>query len=86
MDSARVLGEMLPAGVAAVESFGDPEPAPLYPEEEARVAGAVAKRRLEFAAVRSAPETRCASSACRRPRSCQEREARPAGLRASSAA
>jgi 4'-phosphopantetheinyl transferase EntD len=48
-----MLGELLPAQVAAVEQIGDPEPAQLYPEEAARMAGAAAKRRLEFAAVRS---------------------------------
>ncbi len=48
-----MLGELLPGQVAVSEQFGDPEPAPLYPEEAARMAGAAAKRRLEFAAVRS---------------------------------
>lgn len=53
-----MLGELLPADVAVAEALGDPEPAPLYPEEQAVMAGAAAKRRSEFAAVR-----RCARAA-----------------------
>ncbi|MHC3471453.1 4'-phosphopantetheinyl transferase family protein [Streptomyces sp. 7R007] len=50
-----MIEELLPEEVVAVEVHGDDgsEPAPLYPEEEAVVAQAVAKRRREFALVRS---------------------------------
>ncbi|GAB2713280.1 4'-phosphopantetheinyl transferase family protein [Streptomyces bullii] len=49
-----MIEELLPETVVAVESFGqDAGDAPLYPEEAARVAQAVDKRRREFAAVRS---------------------------------
>lgn len=50
-----MIEELLPASVVAVETHGDDglQDAPLYPEEEARVARAVAKRRREFAAVRA---------------------------------
>ncbi|ELS58031.1 4'-phosphopantetheinyl transferase family protein [Streptomyces viridochromogenes] len=50
-----MIEELLPDTVVAVETYGDEEPpnAALYPEEEALVAQAVAKRRREFAAVRS---------------------------------
>ncbi|MFH0515884.1 4'-phosphopantetheinyl transferase [Streptomyces sp. M41] len=50
-----MIEELLPTTVVAVEAFGDEEPpnAVLYPEEEAVVAQAVAKRRREFAVVRS---------------------------------
>ncbi|MFJ3669831.1 4'-phosphopantetheinyl transferase [Streptomyces sp. NPDC090106] len=47
-----MIEELLPDPVVVVESFGDGEPAPLFPEEEAVVARAAAKRRREFAAVR----------------------------------
>ncbi|MGW4564444.1 4'-phosphopantetheinyl transferase family protein [Streptomyces sp. NPDC004561] len=49
-----MIEELLPESVVAVEAHRD-DPlwdAPLYPEEEALVARAVAKRRREFAAVR----------------------------------
>ncbi|WP_155055910.1 4'-phosphopantetheinyl transferase family protein [Streptomyces blattellae] len=48
-----MIDELLPASVVAVETYGDDEPAPLYPEEEAVVARAVDKRRREFATVRA---------------------------------
>jgi 4'-phosphopantetheinyl transferase EntD len=49
-----VIEELLPESVVAVEAFGDPETetGSLYPEEQPLVARAVAKRRLEFTAVR----------------------------------
>ncbi|AKG44486.1 4'-phosphopantetheinyl transferase family protein [Streptomyces xiamenensis] len=53
-----MIGELLPPPVSAVEMFGDPEPLPeLFPEEEAVVARAVAKRRTEFATVRGCART-----------------------------
>lgn len=50
-----MIGELLPATVVTVETYGHEEPgnARLYPEEEAVVARAVPKRRREFAAVRA---------------------------------
>jgi 4'-phosphopantetheinyl transferase EntD len=55
-----LIEELLPDPVVTVEAYGNEEPAPgaLYPEEETIVAQAVAKRRREFAIVRS-----CARSA-----------------------
>ena len=47
-----VLGELLPAGVCTTERFGDVPDVALFPEEEAVIARAVAKRRSEFATVR----------------------------------
>ena len=49
-----MLPELLPDTVVAVETYGDDTAAEaaLYPQEEAVVARAVAKRRREFAAVR----------------------------------
>jgi 4'-phosphopantetheinyl transferase EntD len=47
-----MLRRLLPAGVAVVESFGDPPAAELYPEEAALVRHAVDKRRAEFTTVR----------------------------------
>lgn len=47
-----MLQRLLPTTVVVVESFGEPARTPLFPEEEAVVARAVAKRRNEFAAVR----------------------------------
>ncbi|MGW3728760.1 4'-phosphopantetheinyl transferase, partial [Streptomyces sp. NPDC000851] len=49
-----MIEELLPDSVVAVEAHDDDgtEPAPLYPEEAAVVARAVAKRRREFAVVR----------------------------------
>ncbi|MFF0188107.1 4'-phosphopantetheinyl transferase [Streptomyces sp. NPDC005244] len=48
-----MMEELLPESVVAVESHGDEaEAAPLYPEEQALLTRAVAKRRREFATVR----------------------------------
>ncbi|MEV0184709.1 4'-phosphopantetheinyl transferase superfamily protein [Streptomyces sp. NPDC050625] len=50
-----MIEELLPECVVSVEAYGDDEPGntALYPEEEALLAQAVAKRRREFAVVRS---------------------------------
>ncbi|MGW8065590.1 4'-phosphopantetheinyl transferase family protein [Streptomyces ziwulingensis] len=50
-----MIEELLPATVVTVEAHGDDDAGhlPLYPEEEALVARAVAKRRREFTVVRS---------------------------------
>ncbi|MER6529396.1 4'-phosphopantetheinyl transferase superfamily protein [Streptomyces sp. NPDC001508] len=50
-----MIEELLPDSVVTVEMHGDDgiEEGPLYPEEEALVARAVAKRRREFSAVRA---------------------------------
>jgi 4'-phosphopantetheinyl transferase EntD len=50
-----LIEELLPDSVVTVEAYGDEElpNTALYPEEEAVVAKAVAKRRREFAVVRS---------------------------------
>src|SRR5262249_16944149 len=47
-----VIGDVVGPGVAWVESFGDRPDATLYPDEEARLARAVAKRRNEYTTVR----------------------------------
>jgi 4'-phosphopantetheinyl transferase EntD len=47
-----VIEEILPSQVAAVDIFGDPPGAMLFPEEEAVIRKAVEKRRLEFTAAR----------------------------------
>jgi 4'-phosphopantetheinyl transferase EntD len=50
-----LLGELLPADVAAVDDFGDSGPAaamPLHPEEARLMSGVVAERRREFTTVR----------------------------------
>ncbi|GAA1767153.1 4'-phosphopantetheinyl transferase family protein [Luedemannella helvata] len=52
------MSSLLPAPVTVVECFDDSIPAPLFPAEEQRVAGAVAKRRQEYATAR-----RCARAA-----------------------
>jgi 4'-phosphopantetheinyl transferase EntD len=44
-----MISELLPGCVVCVERTGDPDPAPLFPEEEPIVARAVEKRRREFA-------------------------------------
>jgi 4'-phosphopantetheinyl transferase EntD len=56
-----VIEEILPLSVCAEEAFVDPPAAVLFPEEEAVVARAVAKRRTEFATARY-----CARAALRR--------------------
>ena len=53
-----VIRQLLPPAVAAVETFHDPLPLDLLPEEVAHIAGAVDTRRREFATVR-----RCARDA-----------------------
>ncbi len=47
-----MIEEILPAAAVAVEAFEDAEDAALFPEEEAAVGKAVAKRRREFATAR----------------------------------
>ena len=49
----RVLADLLPPGVVAVESFGPCATAPLIGDEAAAVARAVPARRAEYAAVRA---------------------------------
>jgi 4'-phosphopantetheinyl transferase EntD len=60
MDAVRddVMAALLPAGVVVVSAADPAEAGPLHPEEAAVVAGAVAKRRAEFALSRH-----CARSA-----------------------
>ncbi|MEN3306910.1 MAG: hypothetical protein V7603_3112 [Micromonosporaceae bacterium] len=48
-----MIEEILPPGVVAVEAFEDPPDAVLFPEEEALLRNAVAKRRREFTTVRA---------------------------------
>ncbi len=48
-----MIGQILPAAVAAAEEFGDVLDAVLFPEEEAAVANAVDKRRREFTTARA---------------------------------
>ncbi|MER5950172.1 4'-phosphopantetheinyl transferase superfamily protein [Streptomyces sp. NPDC001904] len=51
--SQRMIRDLVPRGIAAVESFGTPPPSCfVYPEESAIVARAVPGRRNEFGAVR----------------------------------
>lgn len=52
-----MIQELLPPDVATAETFGPPPVAVLFPEEEAVVVQAVAKRRQEFAAVRQCART-----------------------------
>jgi 4'-phosphopantetheinyl transferase EntD len=47
-----VIGELLPAAVAAVDTFDDPPGGVLFPEEEALIGRAVDKRRREFTTAR----------------------------------
>jgi enterobactin synthetase component D / holo-[acyl-carrier protein] synthase len=47
-----MLSDLLPPATAVAEAFGDEVAGPLFPEEEALVAAAVAKRRAEFATSR----------------------------------
>jgi len=47
-----VIEEILPAGTASAEAFGDPDSLSLFPEEEAQISRAVEKRRREFGTVR----------------------------------
>lgn len=48
-----VIGDILPPSVVAEEAFGDLPDVELFPDEEAVVARAVAKRRMEFATARA---------------------------------
>ncbi|MEU6059961.1 4'-phosphopantetheinyl transferase superfamily protein [Streptomyces sp. NPDC047097] len=48
-----MIEELLPVGVVSVHTFGDRLETPLFPEEEAVIARAVAKRRVEFTTVRA---------------------------------
>lgn len=50
--TTTVIHELIPPGVVAVETFGDPAGATLFEAEEAVIARAVPKRRKEFATVR----------------------------------
>lgn len=43
-----MIGDILPAAVAAEETFGDDPAAEIFPEEQAAIAKAVVKRRQEF--------------------------------------
>jgi 4'-phosphopantetheinyl transferase EntD len=52
-----VIEELLPPGAVAVETRSDPPEAELFPEEEAELAQAVEKRRLEFTTVRHCART-----------------------------
>lgn len=56
-----MIEEILPAGVAVVDTIHDDDSVPLFPEEERAVGGAVDKRRREFATGRA-----CARSALAR--------------------
>jgi 4'-phosphopantetheinyl transferase EntD len=47
-----VIEKILPAAIASADAFADPSDALLFPEEEELVAGAVEKRRREFATAR----------------------------------
>jgi 4'-phosphopantetheinyl transferase EntD len=51
--SPRLIERILPPEAATAETFGDMPDAVLFPEEEAVIARAVAKRRNEFAAARA---------------------------------
>jgi 4'-phosphopantetheinyl transferase EntD len=44
----HVIGDILPAAVAAEEAFGDDPAAEIFPEEQDTIAKAVARRRQEF--------------------------------------
>jgi enterobactin synthetase component D / holo-[acyl-carrier protein] synthase len=56
-----VIEEILPAGVASAEAFGDLPGLVLFPEEEALVARAVDKRRREFTTARACARTALAA-------------------------
>jgi enterobactin synthetase component D / holo-[acyl-carrier protein] synthase len=47
-----VIEKILPGAIASADAFADPSDAALFPEEEELVAGAVQKRRREFATAR----------------------------------
>jgi 4'-phosphopantetheinyl transferase EntD len=48
-----VIESLLPSSVVCVRSFADRLDTPLFPEEEAVIARAAAKRRAEFTTVRA---------------------------------
>lgn len=52
-----MIEELLPPGAVAVETRSDPPDAMLFPEEQAELAQAVEKRRLEFTTVRHCART-----------------------------
>jgi 4'-phosphopantetheinyl transferase EntD len=54
---AGLIGDILPPQVAADEEFGDRPDVSLFPEEEAVIARAVAKRRMEFTTARGCART-----------------------------
>ena len=56
-----MIESILGAGVAHAEAFGDPSGAVLFPAEEALVAGAVDRRRREFATARACARTALAA-------------------------
>jgi 4'-phosphopantetheinyl transferase EntD len=56
-----VIEQILPAGVASAEEFGDPPALMLFPEEEALLARAVDKRRREFTTARACARTALAA-------------------------
>jgi 4'-phosphopantetheinyl transferase EntD len=49
----HVIGDILPAAVAAAEAFGDDPDAGVFPEEQEVIARAVDKRRREFTTARA---------------------------------
>lgn len=54
---SSLLGQIVPAMVAAIEAFDDPPHAALFPEEEELICRAVDKRRREFTTVRYCART-----------------------------
>jgi 4'-phosphopantetheinyl transferase EntD len=56
-----VIEEILPAGAACAEAFGDPDSLALFAEEEAQVSRSVDKRRREYATVRQCARRALAS-------------------------
>ncbi|QFZ22139.1 4'-phosphopantetheinyl transferase family protein [Saccharothrix syringae] len=56
-----MITDLLPPPVSAVDSFGDPDGAVLFPEEEEHVAKAVDKRRREFTTGRHCARTALAA-------------------------
>ncbi len=60
---SALLASIVPPEVVAAEAFGDEcDGAPLFPAEEAAIAGAAPKRRREFAAVRACARRALASA------------------------
>jgi 4'-phosphopantetheinyl transferase EntD len=57
MPDSAVISHILPPSVMVEEMFSDPDGVKLFPEEEAVIAKAVAKRRKEFATVRACART-----------------------------